>query len=80
MPSQRARQITRRQTDFLRRAFFPGGCHDGYLEAWMIGSRTGRSESAARSALKRLEAHGLVECEEPSPQKWSLTDAGREAL
>lgn len=72
-------RITRRQADFLWRAFLRY-VTDGYMEAWQVGSKTGRSESAARSALTRLEKRGLVECEEPVPLKWSITDAGKRAV
>jgi hypothetical protein len=80
MASRSERQITRRQADFLWRAFirYVG---DGYLESWEAGSKTGRSESGARQALVRMEARGLV-CRENDGtiHKWSITDAGKQTV
>lgn len=80
MPSQSRRQITRRQADFLWRAFIRY-VDDGYLDSWEVGNKTGRSESGARQALVRMEARGLVSRENDGTiHKWSITDAGKQAV
>lgn len=78
--SQSVRRITIRQANFLWGAFirYVG---DGYMDSWEVANKTGRSESGARQALVRLEAHGLVYREKDGAlHKWSITEAGKQAV